>query len=328
MTRKSTPDADWDSPWKEALRHFLQQFLAFFFPDIHQAIAWKRGYEDLEKEFQQVVREAASGKVFADKLFKVWLQDGHETWLLIHVEIQGHKERRFLGRMFDYNVRARQLYGRPVVSLAVLCDEDPAWRPDCFLAGAFGCELSLKFRMVKLLDYRTKLDSLERSSNPFAQVVLAHLRALETRKDTASRYALKLSLIRGLYDHGWIAEDVRQLFRLLDWMMALPVELQGEFRSEMYRFEEERHMPYLSSFERQAMEEGLAKGLAKGREEGREEGQAEALQKTVLRLGKLRIGKPSKQTVRALEAITDIDRLERLTERILQAASWQELLDT
>ena len=99
-------------------------------------------------------------------------------------------------------------------------------------------------------------------------------------------------------------------------MMALPVEMQGEFRSEINRFEEERHMPYLSSIERLAMEEGLAKG------------EANALQKTVLRLGKPRIGKPSKQVVRAIEAITDRERLERLTEKVLQAATWQELLDT
>ena len=79
-------------------------------------------------------------------------------------------------------------------------------------------------------------------------------------------------------------------------------------------------MPFLSSFEHQAKEEGRA--------EGRVEAQAETLQKTVLRQGKLRIGKPSKQVVVAVEAITDVDRLERLTEKILQATTWQELLDT
>ena len=191
MTTETTPDSDWDNPWKEALRHFLERFLAFFFPDIHKAIDWKRGYEDLEKEFQQIVREAAAGKVFADKLFKVWLKDGARSLAADPRRNPGARERVFPKRMFDYNVRARLLHGKPVVSLAVLCDEDPAWRPDCFVAGAFGCELSLKFRMVKLLDYRAKLDSLEQDSNPFAQVVLAHLKALETRKDTASRFTWK-----------------------------------------------------------------------------------------------------------------------------------------
>ena len=75
-------------------------------------------------------------------------------------------------------------------------------------------------------------------------------------------------------------------------------------------------MPYLSSIER----------LAK--EEGREEGRAEALQKTVLRLGGRRFGQPNNEITAAVAAITDVDRLERLTEQLLQASNWQELLET
>ena len=275
MAKKASTASDWDSPWKEALDHFLERFLAFFFPAVHKAIYWNRGYEALDKEFQQIVREAETGKVFADKLFKVWRKDGQESWLLIHIEIQGQKEYIFPGRMFDYNVRARQLHRRPVVGLAVLCDDNPDWRPDRFYEEDLGCELSFKFPMVKLFDYRTDLETLERQSNPFAQVVLAHLKALETRKDTAKRYVWKLRLVRGLYDRGWSVEDVRQLFRLIDWMMVLPADLQGQFRGEVYRFEEERHMPYLSSFERLAMEEGREKGREEGREQGREKGREE-----------------------------------------------------
>ena len=103
MTEKDTPASDWDSPWKEALQYFLERFVEFFFPDIHKAIDWKRGYEALDKEFQQIVREAESGKVLADKLFKVWRQDGEE-WPLIHIEIQGQKEVGFPERIFEYNV--------------------------------------------------------------------------------------------------------------------------------------------------------------------------------------------------------------------------------
>lgn len=57
----------------------------------------------------------------ADKLFKVWLKDGSEHWLLIHLEIQGEYEQEFAARMLAYNLAARLLYNRTVVSLAVLC---------------------------------------------------------------------------------------------------------------------------------------------------------------------------------------------------------------
>jgi hypothetical protein len=33
--------------------------------------------------------------------------------------------------------------------------------------------------------------------------------------------------------------DVRQLFRLIDWLMELPAELQDGFRQELHKFEED-----------------------------------------------------------------------------------------
>ena len=76
--------------------------------------------------------------------------------------------------------------------------------------------------MVKLLDYVARREELEASSNPFATVVLAHLDTLETRDDLVERKDRKFRLIKGLYERGWDVERVRQLFRLIDWMVDLP----------------------------------------------------------------------------------------------------------
>ena len=192
-----------DSPWKEALQRFLEQFLAFFFPEIHAAIDWRRRYQALDKEFQQIVREAAAGTVLADKLFRVWRKDGRETWLLIHIEIQGQVDAAFPERMFRYNVRAWELYGHTVVSLAVLCDDRPDWRPNHFGYGDWGSETGLRFPVVKVLDYAADEEALARHTNPFAQVVRAHLKAQETRRDPEGRCQWKTRLVRGLYERGW-----------------------------------------------------------------------------------------------------------------------------
>src|SRR5439155_25289575 len=148
---KRPPAADGvDSPWKEALQRYLRSFLLFFWPDIHGDVDWSRGYESLDKEFQQIIRRAKVGKRLADKLFKIWLKDGAERWLLIHVEIQGEYEKEFPERMFEYHVAARQLCNQDVVSLAVLCDENPAWRPTRFGYEHWGCRMELVFRIAKL----------------------------------------------------------------------------------------------------------------------------------------------------------------------------------
>jgi len=65
------------------------------------------------------------------------------------------------------------------------------------------------------------------------------------------------------------------MFRLIDWMMRLSQRFETQFKIELEAYEEELHMPYVTSIERLAIEEGMQKGLQKGREEGREEGRQE-----------------------------------------------------
>jgi len=97
--RESIRD-DYDSPWKEALESYFPEFMALLFPAIHGEVDWSRRYEFLDKELQQIVRDAALGRRYADKLAKVWTVEGRETWVLIHVEVQGQPEPDFDERMY------------------------------------------------------------------------------------------------------------------------------------------------------------------------------------------------------------------------------------
>jgi Domain of unknown function (DUF4351) len=60
--------------------------------------------------------------------------------------------------------------------------------------------------------------------------------------------------------------------------------------------------------------------------EGRAEGRAEGARRVVLRLGTKRFGPPDRQTRAALDTITDVDRIEQLSERVLEVSSWTEIL--
>jgi hypothetical protein len=97
----------------------------------------------------------------------------------------------------------------------------------------------MEFPPVKLLDYAGREAELEDDRNPFAKLVLAHLKALATRRDPEDRRAWKFRLVRGLYERGFRAEDVRQLFRLIDWLMELPPAADNLFWEEVKTYEEE-----------------------------------------------------------------------------------------
>ena len=309
MPTRKRAASDFDTPWKEALEYFLPYFLAFFYQHIHGDIAWSKGFESLDKELHQLTRDARIPKGLADKLFKVWLNEGGGAWLLIQIEVQGQAQPTFPQRMFVYNVRAFDRYNKPVVSLAVLSDDQPAWREDHFEYGHWGGSTRLDFLPVKLLDYRGQEPRLERDQNPFAQVVLAHLHALATRQDPAGRLHYKAQLVKGLYDRGWPSEQVRQLFRLIDWMMDLPPNQQQGFREEIFHWEQERHMPYITSIERMGIEKG----------------HLEEIQENISKGLQIKFGAPGKRLASKVRKIDNLEQLRALFEAVFKAENLAEI---
>jgi hypothetical protein len=272
----TVPRADLDSPWKNILRAYFPQAIAFFFPQTAALIDWNRPYEFLDKEFQQITRDAELGKRYADQLVKVWQVDGAELWLLVHVEVQAQREKAFEQRMFTYSLRIFDRYQQIPISLAILCDESDQWRPHEYGVNYPDTRLSFEFGTVKLIDYRERWAELERSDNPFATVVMAHLKVLETKRNVDLRKAWKFTLTKALYEKGYGKQEILNLYRFIDWVMILPEAVERSFWQELLSFEEERKMTYVTNAERfgleQALERGLEQGIERGLEQGIEQG--------------------------------------------------------
>ena len=250
---------DHDSPWKEALELRFPEFLDLLFPDVHTLIDWNQEVSFLDKELQQILPNAENGRTYADKLVQVGFKDGQIRWVLIHVEVQGEQEAEFAERMFKYNYRIRDKYGKDVISLAVLSDTSHKFRPNSYIFSLGGCEINFKFPMVKLLDWQDRLDELYTSENVFALIVAAQLQA-KISKDPKQKLDAKIGLIRLLYQRGYSKEQVLELLRLIDWMITLPHNLEIECKHIVDQIEEEQHMAYVTSMERIAMEEGKLEG--------------------------------------------------------------------
>ena len=66
--KKNTATTDHDSPWKEALEYYFQDFLELLFAEIAQAINWQHPPEFLDKELQKIVNQSPEGRQYADTL--------------------------------------------------------------------------------------------------------------------------------------------------------------------------------------------------------------------------------------------------------------------
>lgn len=195
--------SDYDSPWKEALDVYFESFLELCFPQIHADIDWSKGYISMDTDLREVTRDAEIGNRLADKLVKVWLHDGEEVFVLIHIEIQSQDQKDFPKRIYVYNHRLFDKNDAEIISLVVLGDDDPNWRPKRFGYSRWGFLSGTKYPMVKLLDFQPRWSELERSLNPFAVVIMAHLSTLNTAGKPNQRFQSKLSLVRGLYERGY-----------------------------------------------------------------------------------------------------------------------------
>jgi hypothetical protein len=300
--------ANYDESWKEALSEYFDSFLDFFFSPIYQQIDWTKIPQALDKELQQITASSDTEKCIADKLYQVWLLDQQEIWILIHIEIQSQYDRDFCQRMYIYNYRAFDLYQKPVVSLAILGDERINWRPNRYEFKFGGYELMLKFPMVKLLDYESRWEDLVLNTNPFAMIVMAHLKTKATTANPEQRAESKWLLVRGLYDRGLEREQIIKLFQIIDRMMTLPNLLQQSLDFKIQKFEEERTMPLLSNMELRGVEIGA---LRKAQDDI----------KTVLQI---RLGQVPSDIEEALNNISDLSLLEEMLKSAVIVNSLDE----
>ncbi len=89
------------------------------------------------------------------------------------------------------------------MSLAILCDGKRDWRPSAYSLTTPGSALQFDFTAVKLLDYETQWRQLEESRNPFAAVVMSHLKTRETQGSAIDRKVWKVRLVKRLYELGY-----------------------------------------------------------------------------------------------------------------------------
>ena len=137
MVRKQ----NYDSPWKTIVEKHFAECIEFYYPDLYVKIDWEQPFRFLDQELSQIQPKSKSSGRRVDKLAEVQLLDGSIEWVLIHIEIQGQKDDEFPFRMFVYHYRLLDKYNRHPVSLAILTDPHPNWRPQqtpCSCAGRSG----------------------------------------------------------------------------------------------------------------------------------------------------------------------------------------------
>lgn len=160
----------------------------------------------------------------------------------------------------------------------------------------------LRFPTAKLLDYSATF--LAGSANPFAVIVGAHLQAQQTRQNVQSRYREKLKIAKSLYQRGHSRQDILELFWLIDWMMALPDELESDFRRVIKRYEEENQVPQIFTIDSMA--------------------RMEMTQENIIDILTTRFDEVPRELENRLIQVRHLEQLKKLHKRAVTIASLEE----
>jgi hypothetical protein len=164
--------------------------------------------------------------------------------------------------MYQHNYRVFDRYGREVISLAVLTERKTPYF-GLHVVRRWGFEHCFRFPVVNLNSFRQEIGRLFEDRNPFALVVLAHLKGQEARTPV-DRARWKVRLVRLLFERGDRRQDIMELLRFIDWILVLPPELEQKVSARIEsieRLSQEKSMPYVTSWERLGIEKGLEQGL-------------------------------------------------------------------
>jgi predicted transposase/invertase (TIGR01784 family) len=308
---QETPNSKYDSAWKEVTRKLFKDFLEFFFPVIHDAIDFTKKIEFLDKELSEIAPDSNVGDRVADVLVKVHLKDGTERYvcIIIHIEIQGQTQGNFMERMFIYFYRAfdkRMEKTIPVMSAAILTDDNVNYRPDEYLLSYLGFELRMRIPIVKVIDFKLKKElreKLEKSRNPMAMVVRAQLKSFEVKKeDDNRRFEVTKELMRECYRNGYPRDEMRLIMKFFGWVIRLPETFKDLLYQEIKKIEEEYKMEYIPLWERDAFDKGIEEGIHKGIDEGIHKGIDKGIEKKTIETAK-----------RMLEKGFDLDTIIEIT---------------
>jgi hypothetical protein len=199
-----------DILWKAGIEDFFEYLLYFFFPELMAQIDFARGFDFLDKELGGLFpSDDPEHPKFIDKLVRVYLKTGREKWFLIHIEVQGYRQRIFPERMFRYFYRIRDKYNRDVVSLAIYLNKRTRANSMVYTYRFGKTVLNFDFHRYYVGDQEE--EELSMSQNPFALIILTALVGLRKELKDSELGELKYNLTRRLLKAKMSREKILRL---------------------------------------------------------------------------------------------------------------------
>lgn len=212
---------DFDARWKELIHVFTEEFIAFFLPSLYPLVNFSKPPEFLEQELAKLAAGTErSGKKITDKLIKLYLKNGEEQFVLVHIEVEGDAPSAYSKEIFKYYYRALDQHEVDIATIVVYVGDKVPRQHNVYTRHFHGTELTFKFNSY-LVKQQNEAD-LMASDNIFAFAILANLYVLQSKNQYDKRMAFKTHLIALLRKKNYKQETIRHLLVFIWYLVLLP----------------------------------------------------------------------------------------------------------
>ncbi|OSX55235.1 Rpn family recombination-promoting nuclease/putative transposase [Anoxybacillus ayderensis] len=248
---------DHDRLFKQLIQTFFEDFIALFFPTMHEHIDFRHVSFLSEELFTDVT---AGEKYRVDLLVETKLK-GEDGLVIVHIENQSYVQPSFPERMFIYFSRLLEKYRKPIVPIAVFSYDTIRDERSAFtLQFPFGHVLDFRFFTLELRKQNWR--NYIRQDNPIAAALLSKMGYTESERVELKKQFLRM-LVRMELDEA----KQRLLFGFFETYVKLSDEEEQQLRrevSEMETKEKEQVLELIISYEQRALERGREEGMKQG----------------------------------------------------------------
>ena len=231
-----SPRIEFDILWKDIIELFIEDFVAFYMPDLYPKIDFSETPVFKDKELDKIFGDGKPKDIRrCDKLVQLYLKDGTKCWILVHVEVQKKLDSTLPKRMFRYFYRIFDRFeekSQGIEAVAILLNKVGKNKYNEYRYQYGKTRISYNYRTYNLFEAGEK--ELTENTNPFSIVVLASRYALQYKDDEQKKIAFKHKLSRLAFERGYAKERIVYLLNFIYYVIALSDETEeANFKKNM-----------------------------------------------------------------------------------------------
>jgi len=292
---------EYDRLFKDFLRTFFKNFIALFFPEVHERLNWleiefweKEKFTDIPKGEQRTT----------DLVVKVATKDGEPEIILVHVEVEGTWRSTFPYRMYEYYALLRLRLRLPVFPIAILPERKvKGFEQETYREELFGYEL-LNFSYFHLGLPGMSIDDYWDDNNPVSWGLSALM-----DKGEQDRILFLAECYRRIRDSYLNEAEKALLINFIETCYQLTPEEEAQFQSLLVQGVNQEVREVRETF------------FDKLKRQGRIQGKQEALSQ----LMQVRFGKLPQKVVDKVRKIGSEEELTILLDKVVTVSSLTEL---